>query len=110
MLEQKKFSESISDASWSTLISFLTYKAESAGRTVRAVDPRGTSQRCSQCGATVSKDVTVRVHVCTHCGLKMSRDLNASINVLRLGLESVERPMPRRKAKAVGKVQGSPRL
>jgi len=101
MLEQKKFSKSISDAAWSTLIQFLTYKAENAGRIRVAVNPRGTSQRCSQCGATVSKKLSVRVHNCSHCGFKTSRDLNSALEILRLGLESVERPSPRRKAKAV---------
>jgi putative transposase len=99
MLEQKKFSKSISDAAWSTLIQFLTYKAENAGRIRVAVDPRGTSQRCSQCGTVVSKDLSVRVHHCPHCGFKTSRDMNSALEILRLGLESVERPVPRRKAR-----------
>jgi putative transposase len=89
MLEQKKFSKSISDAAWSTLIQFLTYKAENAGRTIVAVDPRGTSQKCSQCGADVSKDLSIRIHHCPHCGFKTSRDLNSAFEILRLGLESV---------------------
>jgi putative transposase len=100
MLEQKKFSKSISDAAWGTLILFLTYKAAKAGRTVVAVNPRGTSQRCSQCGTVVPKDVSVRVHHCPHCGFKASRDLNSALEILRLGLESVERPTHRRKAAA----------
>ncbi len=110
MLEQKKWSKSIADASWSTLIQYMTYKAENAGRIIKAVDPRGTSQRCSQCGATVPKAIEVRVHNCPHCGFKTSRDLNSAIEILRLGLESAERPMQRRKAKAVVRAQGSPRL
>jgi putative transposase len=89
MLEQKKYSKSISDASWSTLIQYITAKAENAGRIVVAVDPRGTSQRCSQCGTTVSKTIKVRIHKCTHCGFKTSRDLNSAIEILRLGLESL---------------------
>jgi len=110
MLEQKKFSKSISDAAWSMLIQFLTYKAASAGRTVIAVDPRGTSQRCSQCGTVVKKDLSVRTHNCPYCGFKTSRDLNSALEILRLGLESVERPVPRRKAKVLVKTHGSPRL
>jgi putative transposase len=110
MLEQKKFSKSISDAAWSTLILFLTYKAENAGRIRVAVDPRGTSQRCSQCGTVVSKDLSVRIHHCPHCGFKTSRDLNSALEILRLGLESVERPVPHRKAKALVRAHRSPRL
>jgi putative transposase len=100
MLEKKEYSKSISDAAWSTLILFLTYKAENAGRIRVAVDPRGTSQRCSQCGQNVPKDLSVRIHHCPHCGFKTSRDLNSALEILRLGLESVEPET----------VHGSPRL
>ena len=110
MLEQKKYSKSIADASWSTLIQYMTAKAENAGRIIVAVDPRGTSQRCSQCGAVVPKTIEVRIHNCPHCGFKTSRDLNSALEILRLGLESIERPMPRRKAKALVRTHGSPRL
>jgi putative transposase len=110
MLEQKKYSKSIADASWSTLIQYLTAKAENAGRIIVTVDPRGTSQRCSQCGTTVPKTINVRIHHCPHCGFKTGRDLNSAIEILRLGLESVERPLPRHKAKAMVKAHGSPRL
>lgn len=87
MLEQKKWSKSISDASWSMLIDFLTYKAESAGKEIRSVDPRGTSQRCSRCGQVVKKDISVRVHNCPYCGFKTSRDHNSSLEILRLGMQ-----------------------
>lgn len=90
MLEQKKWSKNISDASWSTLIDFLTYKAENAGRIVRSVDPRGTSQRCSQCGHVVKKDISVRVHDCPYCGFKTGRDHNSSLEILRLGMQPFE--------------------
>jgi putative transposase len=110
MLEEKKYSKSIADASWSTLIQYMTAKAENAGRVRVGVDPRGTSQRCSQCGATVPKTIEVRIHHCPHCGFKTSRDLNSALEILRLGLESVERPLQRRKAKALVKTHRSPRL
>jgi putative transposase len=101
MLKQKKWSKSIADASWSTLIQYLTYKAENAGRIIRAVDPRGTSQRCSQCGTVVPKSIDVRVHHCPHCGFKTGRDLNSALEILRLGMQSVDRPLHLRKASAV---------
>jgi len=110
LLEKRENSKNISDAAWSTFIQYLTYKAASACRTVRAVDPRGTSQRCSQCGAVVLKTLDVRIHHCPHCGFKTSRDLNSALEILRLGLQSVERQSPRRKADAKVKAHGSPRL
>ncbi|HEY9842400.1 MAG TPA: transposase, partial [Candidatus Obscuribacterales bacterium] len=42
--------KSVHDAGWSGFFSKLTYKAESAGRLLLRVNPRGTSQRCSGCG------------------------------------------------------------
>lgn len=76
----------VHDASWSTLLHWIDVKAESAGRQIVQVDPRGTSQRCSACSATVRKDLSVRVHNCPSCGHSADRDVNAACNVLSLGL------------------------
>jgi putative transposase len=53
------------------------------------VDPRNTSKKCSRCGSIVPKDLDVRIHDCPHCGLVLDRDHNAAINILALGLQSV---------------------
>jgi putative transposase len=110
MLEERKFSKSIADASWAQLIQLLSYKAEEAGKITVAVNPRNTSQQCSQCLAIVPKELGDRIHTCPHCNLSIDRDLNASYNILRLGLESVERPMQRLTAAALVRAQESPRL
>jgi putative transposase len=89
MLRNHHLAKSIGDAAWSQLIQYTQYKAVNAGRVCELVDPRGTSQRCSGCGTVVQKDLSVRVHECPSCGLVMDRDLNASINIERLGLESL---------------------
>lgn len=75
---------SILDAAWGALLHQLAYKAEYAGRTIVRVNPRGTSQRCSQCGETVSKTLAERRHICA-CGADLDRDHNAALNILRLG-------------------------
>ena len=49
------------------------------------VTHRGTSQECSACGATVKKDLSVRVHKCD-CGYVADRDINAAINILHRGI------------------------
>jgi len=81
--------KSIADAGWSQLVQFVTYKAESAGRQVVLVDPRNTSQRCSNCNKIVKKTLAVRVHKCPHCGYVADRDQNAAINILHLALQKV---------------------
>jgi len=93
MIQGSHLAKSIKDASWGKLINYTTYKAEEAGRTVILVDPKNTSQVCSKCGQIVSKDLSIRIHDCPNCGLKIDRDLNASINILRLGLQSLGYPL-----------------
>lgn len=81
--------KSVHDAGWSGFFQELAYKAESAGRLLVSVDPRGTSQRCSRCGCEVRKGLKDRWHECPSCGLSVSRDLNSAREVLRLGLSLV---------------------
>jgi putative transposase len=88
MVKNHCLSKSIHDAAWNQLIQYTTYKAADAGRCVRTVDPRGTSQRCSACGAIVQKDLSQRIHDCS-CGLRLDRDHNAAINILTRGLTSL---------------------
>ena len=83
--------KSVHDAGWSGFFSKLTYKAESAGRLLVCVDPRGTSQRCSGCQTEVRKKLKDRWHLCLTCGLSVSRDLNSAIEILGLGLSLVDK-------------------
>lgn len=78
----------ITDASWSRFIQMLSYKAESAGKTVVKVNPRGTTQMCSSCGKEVPKQLWNRIHQCD-CGLVTDRDHNAAINILNQGLRKL---------------------
>jgi len=82
MVKNHFLAKSIFDASWNQLVSYTTYKAEGAGKVVELINPKGTSQECSSCGATVPKTLAVRVHKCPHCGLIMDRDENAAKNIL----------------------------
>ena len=76
---------SVLDAGLAQFIQILTDKAESAGRLVVAVDPKGTSQRCSDCGEKVAKTLKQRWHTCS-CGAEYHRDHNAARNVLQRGV------------------------
>lgn len=89
MVKNRHLSKSISDASWSTFVNLLLYKAEEAGRTVILVDPKGTSQECSGCGEIVHKTLAVRIHDCPHCGLQIDRDVNAARNILKRGIGQI---------------------
>jgi putative transposase len=85
MVKNHHFAKSISDASWSRFIEYVSYKAESAGKKIVFVNPRNTSQICSGCSMIVKKSLSVRVHKCPSCGLEIDRDINAAINILRAG-------------------------
>ncbi len=85
MVKNRHLSKIIADASWGKFFEFLSYKAEEAGRKVLKVNPRNTSQKCSQCGEKVKKSLSVRTHACPFCGLIMDRDHNAAINIKTVG-------------------------
>ncbi len=77
---------SIHDAGWATLLSLLSYKAESAGRTVVTVDARYTSQTCFVCGhVEAGNRVSQAVFRCCSCGHETHADVNAARNILRAG-------------------------
>ena len=81
-------------AAFGILTHMLTYKAEEAGRSLVKVDPRGTTQECSECGIVVPKDLSVRTHSCPHCGLILDRDTNAAKNVLKRGQTLIRITVP----------------
>ena len=76
----------VTDAAWGLLISATTCKAESAGKHVVAVDPRGTTIDCSGCGTAVPKRLDERIHKCPACGFTIGRDVNAAINIKTRGM------------------------
>lgn len=101
-----KLNKSIADVAWSQLAQFTAYKAEDAGRLFLQVDPRNTSKKCSRCQSIVPKDLSVRIHDCPHCGLVLDRDHNAAINILALGLQSVNAGLPDEVVEAPGFSRG----
>jgi putative transposase len=76
--------KSMLDAGWASFQQMVTSKAACAGRTALFVDPKYTSQVCSQCGTVSKKSLEERWHSCD-CGCELDRDTNAAINILRLG-------------------------
>ena len=91
MLKNHYLAKSISDVAWNQFAQVLSHKAEEAGRQLVAINPRYTSQKCSQCGTIVKKTLATRWHKCPVCSVRLHRDLNASLNILALGLQSIHR-------------------
>jgi putative transposase len=92
MVHNHSLAKSISDAGWGSFTALLNSKAEGAGCAVVFVNPAGTSQACSQCGALCPKAVEVRWHQCEQCGCSLQRDHNAALNILALGQSVQARP------------------
>ena len=89
MLKNHKLARSISDVSWSEFTRQLEYKANWYGRkVVRVPTFYPSSKTCSCCGG-IKKDLKLkdRIYKCCNCGIEIDRDYNASINILRKGLE-----------------------
>lgn len=87
-LARTTLAKHIQDAAWRQLIELTTYKAESAGRVVKLVDPNGTSQTCPECGAIKKKALSERTHSCD-CGCEMDRDVAAAIVVHQRAFPSI---------------------
>jgi putative transposase len=79
-LAKSMLAKSVTDAGWGQFLQILNTKAASAGCLVVAINPRGTSQECSDCGATVPKTLADRWHTC-QCGASYCRDHNAARNI-----------------------------
>lgn len=82
MLKNHRLSRSIGNAVWSRFIQVLSYKAEEAGMGIVFVDPKNTSQICSNCGFLSSLSLSERVFNCRRCGYQDDRDTNAAKNIL----------------------------
>lgn len=89
MCEDSFFAKSNLDASWGKFKDYLRYKAESAGTEIILVNPKNTTQTCSNCGEKVSKNIWDREHECPNCGFSTTRDHNSSLNILKKGLDSL---------------------
>lgn len=73
----------IADSAFRRFVDMLKYKA----KLLIQVDPKGTTQECYNCGTIVPKELKDRIHYCPKCNIKIDRDLNASLNILKRGLE-----------------------
>ena len=88
MLEEHKYSKSISDVAWGKLILKLKYKAEWYGKELISIDKLYPStQICFACGKRGgNKTVDIRKWTCSFCHTHHDRDINAAKNILTEGL------------------------
>jgi putative transposase len=87
--KKRSLSKLILDAAWKDFCHKLAYKAEWAGRQLVAVNPKYTSQTCSECGFREEMPLNKRKFVCRNCNFEADRDYNAARNIERLGRQSL---------------------
>ena len=90
MLQNKKLSKSIQDASFNEIIRQLQYKSKNKGKYFYQIDTfYPSTQMCSVCGNIDNKykDLKEREYHCCNCDNILDRDLNASINIMFEGLK-----------------------
>jgi putative transposase len=81
----------IADCSWSTFVNYIKYKAEFYGKKLIQIGRfEPSSKTCSIC-RKVNKELELkdREWICS-CGASHDRDINASINILKFGMEQPE--------------------
>ena len=90
MVKNKRLAREISDAAWSSFRRMLEYKS-SWYRNKLVVIPTfyPSSQLCSHCGFKNPdvKNLAIREWICSQCGVVHDRDYNASMNILKYGLQ-----------------------
>lgn len=90
LLKNHALALSISDVGWRLFLQQLQTKAELYGKTFVTVDPRNTTQTCSNCGFLLTGDhkLTLRDRSwqCPQCHVKHQRDHNSAKNILAKGI------------------------
>jgi putative transposase len=89
MVKNHCLAQAISDASWSSFVTKIEYKAEWFGKTVLRIGRFEPSSRiCNVCGF-YKNDLTLKVRdwLCPACGTNHDRDVNAAVNIKKFALQ-----------------------
>lgn len=90
LLGNHKLAQAITDASWSTFVSMLEYKAGWRGVNILRIGRfEPSSKLCSYCGA-INRELQLedREWTCRGCGTLHDRDVNAACNIKSFALKN----------------------
>ena len=105
MIKCRNLSKSIADASWSSFVDKLIYKAHWSQhcKIVKVDTYFPSSHLCSETGLKLDRKLSLkeREWLCPHCGKTHDRDLNAANNILQEGEKGLAELLPVRPADTV---------
>ncbi|CAG8852043.1 11858_t:CDS:1, partial [Gigaspora margarita] len=80
----RSLTKGINDAGWGLFVNILLSKVAETGKVGKPVEPKNTTQMCSDCHnlAPIKLDLSVREYNCYYCSYQENRDINAAKNVL----------------------------
>ena len=85
--QKQGLNRSITQQSWGMFFEWLEYKLHQRGGQLIKVDPKHTSQTCSECGHISKENRKLQARfVCTSCGHSANADTNAAKNILVCGV------------------------
>jgi putative transposase len=90
MVKNHNLAQAISDASWSTFVSMLEYKADWYGKNILRIGRFAPSSKTCSCGV-INKDLKLsdREWTCKSCGTTHDRDILAACNIKSFALKNI---------------------
>jgi putative transposase len=104
---KSQLNKAISDASWYALRIKTTYQASKLGNRVITVNPRGSSQTCSECGYVSPKNRDKEKFVCECCGYYEDADIQAAKVLQQRTIEAFFNPEKSQKSSQKSKPKSS---
>ncbi|MGK7875027.1 MAG: RNA-guided endonuclease InsQ/TnpB family protein [Xenococcaceae cyanobacterium] len=88
--------KAIADAAWGGFQQKVRVKAERWGKLVIEINPKYSSQECSQCGYVSPTNRNCEKFLCENCGHYADADLDAAVVIRERGLQvmGIELPVP----------------
>ena len=84
LMKNHNLARAIANQSWREIRRQFEYKCAWYGKQLVIVNPRKTSQICSNCGYDDGKHtLDIRQWTCPNCGVSHDRDINAARNILQ---------------------------
>ncbi len=91
LIKNHNLAKAISDSSWRSFLTILEWTSLKRNKTLILVDPKNTTQRCSNCGTISDVKIVLGQEewTCPNCGTHHIRDINAAMNIKNKGLSLV---------------------